>query len=116
MGCKNNEIVDTFSQAMQALFDKYIDPDKAPLEINISSRKRMHIQSVLTKHLTIGEMQNVLEVMESAVDEVIGLLTGAAMRFAMLEHRKEHGDTEVETKRYPSTVLTHIQAASFSSS
>lgn len=80
-------------ESMKDLYQKYIEQDCAPLEINISSRKRMQIQSLLGRKVcnsSIPNVECVFKVMEAAVEEIVALLTGAAMRFRTQNINQKH--------------------------
>ena len=72
---------------MKELYLKYIQENTAPLEVNISSRKRRNIEAEFGKEVGIDSIEGILNVMELAVEEVVQLLTGAAMRFSAQQSR-----------------------------
>lgn len=60
-------VIAAFSSTMWTMYLKYIEADKAPLEINISCRKRRKIQNVFAKEMDTSMIQSILILMESAV-------------------------------------------------
>ena len=86
-----------FYNAMRELYIKYIEVNTAPLEINKSSRKRANIQSVFQIGASTVNVKQILNVMETAVDEIIVLITGAAMRYNPEDAEKKRGHFHVQS-------------------
>merc|ERR1719242_1912666 len=101
----NPQGLECFYGSMKALYQKYIEFDCAPLEINISSRKRRKISEVFSEEeVDAKNMKQILEAMALAADEIVSLLTGAAIRHSSVSERKKTedvseggGDIEVVT-------------------
>lgn len=74
--------VDIFHLSMRAFYQKYIEVDCAPLEINISSRRRLKVKEAFEKEITSEFVEGILDAMGCAVEEIISLLTDAAIRYA----------------------------------
>ena len=74
--------LDIFHSSMRALYQKYVEVDCAPLEINISSRRRIRITKSLGKEVSTECVEEILNAMGCAVEEIISLLTEAAIRYA----------------------------------
>ena len=78
-----------FYASMKALYQKYIEFDCAPLEINISSRKRGAITEAFAKELDPKSMEEIVEAMGLAADEIVSLLTEAAIRHSSVSERRK---------------------------
>lgn len=73
---------------MKRLYLKYIDEIEAPLEINIAARMRQNLQSIFTETRDTMDMKETMQLMESAVEEIVHLMTEAAIQFSLLEDAK----------------------------
>ena len=70
--------------AMREVYEKYIERNVAPLEINIPCQMRKDLQSVLDPDKGDSErnIQMIVIKMECAVENVVQLMSDAAMRYA----------------------------------
>lgn len=78
----NEGVIDAFYASMRALYLKYIEEDCAPLEVNISWKKRKQIASEFEREINVECVEHILNAMEECTEEIISVLTGAAMRFS----------------------------------
>ena len=72
-----------YFESMTELYLKYIDPE-APLEINIGSRQRKKLQFVFAQKWEDSECKELMSLMESAAEEIVKLMTEAAIRYSSL--------------------------------
>ena len=73
---------------MKELYLKYIDSDFAPLEINIASKQRKKIESAFGQPWIESDCKEIMTLMEGAVEEIIKLMTEAAIRFSSLDRER----------------------------
>jgi len=67
--------------SMTALFVKYIEKEKAPLEININSTTRDALQSVFAGSGDDQDIARMLHLVEDAALEIVQLMTDTAIRY-----------------------------------
>merc|ERR1711902_404222 len=85
---KDTDALKCFYASVKALYQKYIEADCAPLEINISSRKRQTISEAFELEIDRKCMEMIMEAMGLAADEIVSLLTEAAIRHSAVNERK----------------------------
>lgn len=90
-----NKEMESIYASLKALYQKYIEYDCAPLEINISSRKRGNITEAFTKELDRKSMEEIVDAMGLAADEIVSLLTEAAIRHSSVSERKKTDESSV---------------------
>ena len=83
--------------SVKELYLKYIQADTAPLEINVSSRTRANIESVFEHETSAVTADKILDVMEVAVEEILSVLTGSAMRYSPEDVEMKRGHFHVQT-------------------
>ena len=79
----DSEIKTVFFESMKQIYMKYIDTDVAPLEINIPSKMRKGISSVFLGDGTAKSVKEMMLLMEDAVQNIVQLMTEAAIRFSL---------------------------------
>lgn len=77
---------------MRDFYVKYVEPNKAPLEINIASRKRRYLQKTFEKDnkVLMEEMhiiQRIMTQLDTSADEVEQLIHDAAIRYRTSRRR-----------------------------
>lgn len=83
-----------FYESMKEIYLKYIDRNQAPLEINIPSKMRHRIADAFDGDESAKSVKDIMLLMEKAVQNIVYLLTEAAIRFSL-----EKNDTCSETGR-----------------
>ena len=81
----NENIYDVILKSTKELYEKYIDPSKAILEVNISSDKRVALMKVFKSLESTNDKKNVVQqilpLLENAVLEVSYLMNDSNQRF-----------------------------------
>lgn len=71
---KPNEKKKGYVEAMIRLYMKYIDPEEAYLEVNLSSKvKKELVKAFKSLHLTLEPFEQVLPLLDQAAVEISGL-------------------------------------------
>merc|ERR1719474_770762 len=81
--CVETGIKTTFFESMKQIYLKYIDSDVAPLEINVPAKMRHQISGVFHGDGTEKSVREIMLLMERAVQNIVNLMTEAAIRFSL---------------------------------
>ena len=77
----DNNLNEIFIIAATKLYNKYIDPYGAQLEVNISSDKRIYLVKIFKINLSNETMESMLPALEGAVHEISHLMNDSNSRF-----------------------------------
>ena len=77
----SDELDDIVYFSMHEIYTKYVDADRAAMEVNISSRKRRSLVNIFSKSAHAIDAITVITAMENAVVEISLLLNDSRAHF-----------------------------------
>ena len=79
-----------------ALYEKYIDTEKAPLQINIDGKQRQSFHEAFNNDSNRFKHNKVLRLFESAAEDIAFLINGSVSRYRL--YAEQHPQIQLITK------------------